>query len=247
MAKNISSYPSGYPPFFVYPNAIIREADLPGMARMVSSFLDPINLGHTLVFGLCLLVYENSIKMLKPVRMTLAFFFLVGIFLTISKGAIMQFFLVAIVLNSKIRLPFRIIFSLAVVPFLYVFVSDSVNFSIHYSGLRSSISSISLLGHGLAMVGNYAKMFAPDSMLDTGIGDSFWGSLIGQIGFFGFLAWLYPFWKITQILPPNHYIKRLLYSQLLVCALSENAFNLLSVTFLMVAAGAYYSTFRKKR
>jgi len=87
-------------------------------------------------------------------------------------------------------------------------------------------------------------MFASDSMLDIGIVDSFLGSLIGQLGVVGFVLWLYPLWRIFRIFPKNHFLGRLLLSQVLISALSENAFNLLSVAFLMVAAGAYYSTFR---
>ena len=239
--NNLPVHWSGYPWGFIEPLAFFHDKvlDINGIVRMVSTILDPINLGHILVFSIVCVYYNREIVKNFFFRYVILIGLLIGLILTFSKGAWFQLFLVLTILNKRIHVVFRFGIFLVSVPFIYFLYYQHSGIFIHFSGFINSLKSISFLGHGLAMTGNYAKMFGEPLLL--GISDTYIGSILGQIGIMGLILWLIPFFFIAKKCEINHYILRLLVAQLIVAVLSENSFNLLAVSGLCLAVGGYYS------
>jgi len=225
LAKNLIPCPNGAPYMFYEP---IRAESIP---RMVSTILDPINLGHLLVFSLVIAFTEK--------RLNYAGFLFVSMCLivTICKGAFLQISMTVILLLST-RIPGKlqiIIWLIGIRAFLFI-LSHHVGVLMHMQGLFLSIKSATWFGHGLGMVGNQASMYG--NPLDLGISDTYIGAVLGQVGIIGLAAWLVPFVWMFIKLKENKTLKFLLVSQLVVAILSENSFNLMSILFLMMTVGA---------
>lgn len=236
MSKGVTIFYSGYPFIFVEPVFLWEGyGDIPGTIRMVSSFLDPINLGHTMVLLIVLGLNGKDYIVNWRARWLIVFVGGLALLLTISKGAMLQLALFLTVLNPRIPLAIRFT-ALTIIGVLMVMVGEHhQGLMVHALGFYSSLSSATMMGHGLGMVGNYAIMFG--NSLDLGIGDSFVAAVLGQIGVIGLLAWLLPIVYISRILGWNHVLIRLLWAQILVSILSENAFNLLSIATIGILLG----------
>lgn len=157
-----------------------------GRERMTSTFIDPISLGHFFSSAGILLFYiKNKTRLLRITY----YFCLAGMFFALSKGAIFQFFIAVILLNSRINLMIRL--ALCAGPFILVSVIDSAGIAIHVQSFINAINTISFFGYGIGNAGNYAYMFGSLSGIaqKLQIGDTYIGSLIGQIGFFGTVLW----------------------------------------------------------
>jgi hypothetical protein len=156
--------------------------------RMTSTFLDPISLGHFFATSALFLYYLRDRSKLEQWAL---FICMLGLALSISKGAMLQLFLGLTVLNSRVPLVLR---GIAIfVPFVVVTLLPSrEGIDIHLGGFGNAITTMSLFGYGIGSSGNYAKMFADSIFLyeSLGISDTFVGALLGQIGFIGVLAWL---------------------------------------------------------
>lgn len=218
-----------------YGSPLMFEDSLTGKAliRNFGTYLDPINLGHSLLF---LLVY-GTCKRLIPKWVSVVL--LVAVALTVSKGALLQLAMVIFLLGFKWIgewLKYLLII-VSMVVLLYLFQWHH-GVHAHTEGLITAIQHASLFGEGLAQVGNQAVLFGKE--VEIPIFDTYLGSVLGQLGVIGLLCWLLPFgWLVYR--SPDPVLKALLLSQLLIAAVSENSFNFLSVVLLLLFYGAYSS------
>jgi len=219
-AKGIPVDPNGlsymfYEPAFSY------------IQRMVSTVLDPISLGHMLAAPLIMSYYGIFVKGKK--RRKYLIVFTIGILLTISKGAILQVVLAVFFFNKKLSKLIRYLIPLLFV-ILVIILINIKGILIHLLGFKNAIAYLNLLGHGLGMVGNYAKMFSDDLSVyyRIHISDTFMGSVIGQLGLFGFMFWISFFITKTKDCffgKPIRVGAILLTSQLIIAIISENTLN----------------------
>ena len=221
-AKGIPTYDNGTPAMFFEPSMNYAP-------RLVSVILDPISFGHIITAAFVSLFF---LKVIKKNRRKLYFFILiVGLFLTMSKGAIFQLVICVFLFNPRLNIFLRLAIPLSTLVAGF-FLIDLKGIIIHFLGFYSALINANLFGHGLGMVGNYAKMFAGDLTIyhKMGISDTFIGSVLGQIGILGLFFWASFFYKyfidLTRgIIMPGSII---IVSQLIISVLSENTLNLTS-------------------
>ncbi len=225
--KNIAVGGDGYP--FVLTEPILN------VKRMSSTFLDPINLGHTLVCFFFIYKINNHNKLKKYLYCG---FILLALFFTFSKGAWLQLVLIFTFFNHKIPVFFKII-GIGVGILLYsILMNYHQGLVIHLFGFTSVFSSLNTFGYGIGMVGNQSFMaYGSVDVLNLGIADTFVGALLGQLGWFGALLWFSPFLFIVYFLGIRNIYVKILLSQLLVSILSENTINLLSMLTISVLIG----------
>jgi hypothetical protein len=231
-AKNIPVYGLDNLNFYNYPVFFI-EPIFQGIKRMSSTLLDPINFGHVLTFILSLLIFDKSLNLSRKLKNLLILFFSVALLLTFSKGAILQLFLVFLFAFKRISVGIKLII-LSILVYLMIFMSDFHDgIKIHIEGIKSAIESITFFGYGLAKTGNQASLFSEQSIE---IGDTFIGSILGQIGILGLFLWILPFYILVK---KNKYdlISIIIIAQLLIAIISENSFNLLSISLLCITLG----------
>ncbi len=221
-SKGIPTYSDGTP-------AMFYEPAMNYCPRLVSTILDPISFGHIITSAIVSLYFLKSISIKR--RKTYLFILLLGLILTFSKGAIFQMILCLTLLNSRSNIFFRILIPITVLVLGYFFI-DLKGVIIHFKGLYFAFKNINWFGHGLGMVGNYAKMFATDLTIykKMQISDTFIGSVIGQIGILGFCFWGLYFMRyfldiFKKVLMPGSLI---IVSQLIISILSENTLNFTS-------------------
>lgn len=198
--------------------------------RIVSTVLDPISLGHIIATALILCYYSVAINGKRRKLLLLTLF--IGLIYTFSKGAILQVVLALFFFNKKLSPLVRYIIPISLI-IISLLVINIKGILIHLVGLKNSIIYMNLFGHGLGMVGNYAKMFADDLSIyyKFKISDTFIGSVIGQIGAIGFIFWVSFFIsKIKYAIVGNRVFvgSVILISQLMVAILSENTLNFTS-------------------
>lgn len=236
-AKAIPVLESGYPFFFIEP---IPEFLSPwlgegGVIRLVSTLLDPINFGHSLVAWLCILAYRPDVMPRKLARQVVIGLFLLALLMTFSKGAWLHLALTVVFLNFR-RSYLVSAISLAGLAFaMFWLVEHHLGLALHLAGLLAAFESISMFGLGLGMVGNYSTLFGETH--EGGIADSFLALLIGQIGIVGALIWMGAIAILMHKIKANSFLRPLLLAQLLVSSLSENAFNFFSIATLAFAIG----------
>ena len=211
--------------------------------RLVSTILDPISFGHILTSGFVTLYFIKGIVKNRKIYLFLILF---GLLLTMSKGAIFQLILCLTLFNSKLNFFLRFLIPLIVLISGY-FLIDLRGIIIHFTGLYYAIVNINWFGHGLGLVGNYAKMFANDLTVykQIKISDTFMGSVIGQIGIVGTFIWLSFFYRsflniLFQKTMPGSII---ILTQLIISILSENTLNYTSFFIpgiLAVLVNKYY-------
>lgn len=233
--KNIPVYNISYHTLYYYPVFFI-EPILGGLKRMTSTILDPINLGHIFSFLLTIIIFDKKLVNDSRRKYWLASLFSLGLLLTFSKGAILQFIITILFISPKVSRGIKaliiIIFSI-----LLICVSEyHAGILKHLEGLESALKNINLFGHGLAKTGNQAYMFGEPTVK---IGDTFFGAIVGQIGIIGYILWFLPFYVIIKKLKIN-LISKILIAQILISLISENAFNLLSIFLVCVFLGIQY-------
>ena len=220
-AKGIPTYSNGMPAMFFEPSMNYAN-------RLVSTILDPISFGHIITACFISLFF---IKSLGRNRKLFLIIFLIGLLLTFSKGAIFQLIIALFLLNNRLNIIVRILVPFLTLVFGFFFI-NLAGIIIHFKGLYFSILNINFFGHGLGLVGNYAKMFAEDLSVynEMKISDTFIGSVLGQLGIIGLLVWLTFFYRHLIDLLRNRMLAGsiIIISQLIISVLSENTLNLTS-------------------
>jgi hypothetical protein len=231
-SKNIPVYGLDNLRFYNYPVFFI-EPIFHGIKRMSSTLLDPINFGHILTFILSILIFDKSLDLSRKFKPLIILFFSIALLLTFSKGAILQLFLVFLFIYTRISVGIKLII-LSILIYIMIFISDFHDgIKIHLQGIKNAIESITLLGHGISKTGNQASLFSEQNIE---IGDTFIGSILGQIGMLGLLLWILPFYILVK---KNNYdlLSLIIIGQLIIAIISENSFNLLSVSLLCITLG----------
>ncbi len=202
------------------------------LIRNVSTFLDPINLGHFLAFSLIYFWYEKKSSLLFLALI------LVALVLTISKGAFLQLVLCIFILERHL-FPRWFFYGglLCIIPLLCWASIYHGGIAAHLHGLKVACTHLTFLGEGLGAVGNQALLFKGETSL--AIFDTYIGSVVGQIGLLGLAIWLLPFCILLLKLKKYNWLQVLLITQLAVAAISENTFNFLSIFPLMLCIGFY--------
>lgn len=238
LAKNISVFSSnGYPPVLIEPTFPINEfSGVTGFLRMTSTFLDPINLGHASVAWYCMTkMAENEGFLDRRKSNYYKFLFFTVIIMAFSKAAIIQFFIVSFFSAKYLSIFFKTIIAATLTLASLYLVSHTPGFLLHLNGLVNSFKSLTVFGHGLGEAGNIAQMYDSNNLL--AVGDTFIGSILGQLGIVGLCYWLSPFVLISLYLKENKLILVLLWSQIALSSLSENTFNFLSIFNLAILCG----------
>ena len=241
----LTSY--GYPYFWIEPifaNTIFFDNGIP---RMVSAILDPINLGNIFVLSLTILIFERNIYP-KIYRILLVTFISFALILTFSKGALLQFFIMAILLNKHIKLIYKSLLMIVPIYLIFQYVINHPGFLIHFLGFVEVFNHLSFLGFGFGSFGNYSALYSDSSSFEyvQNVGDSYWSAVIGQLGLIGFLVWFFVFFKACSKISFDHYISKLLLVQIFISALSENIFNFMSVLFLLIFVGGFLRISKRK-
>jgi hypothetical protein len=242
--KSIGIVKSGYPAHFIAPlfpgmylgdnNQIVRETSI---------FLDPINYGHILVFWISVSwYYEIPHKKFYRYLFNIACF--ISLILTVSKGAVLQLLLIFILLNDRINLIFRYVCLFVIAILGYLSYEFFLNIKIHVDGFLLGIKSAGFFGAGLGMVGNYATMLG--TSINEDIGDSFLGSLFGQVGWIGVTIFISILCIIYMRIPKSSIIRKILLSQFIVSMFSDNAFNISSCFAIAIACGVVVSKSNKE-
>ncbi len=220
LLKNIGVLPNGYPFILIEPLSFFNEFEgVTGFLRASSTFLDPINFGHVMVFWY-FLADELKTTKLKPL-------FAAAVLLSFSKAAILQLVIVILFRTKRIPVALKALMCFSAVSFSLFFIMQHAGFESHQRGLTNSLSSLTVFGLGLGEAGNVSSMYDSN---ESNIGDSFIGALIGQIGVIGSAIWfiligsqLYRCWHL------NRTLSLILVSQLGLSILTENSFNFLSL------------------
>jgi hypothetical protein len=233
--KEIPVFDKTFKRFYNYP-VFFTEPLFGGVKRMTSTLLDPINLGHSFAIIISLLVFDETLKYSKINKRLLIILFSIGLILTFSKGALLQLILFLFIANNRISIIMKVIILVVFTMLLYYASNFHFGIRLHLHGIETALKNINLLGHGVGKVGNQAFMFGEQSIE---YGDTFFGSLLGQIGIIGYFLWILPFIIIINKLKFN-VISKILISQLLLSLISENAFNFLSIFLVCIILGLEY-------
>lgn len=237
LLKNIPVNSNGLSYMFYEPMFNNRE-------RMISVFLDPISLGHFFAtLGAFLFFFKDKNKVQKMAFYSCLF----GLFLCLSKGAILQFFICAFLLNNRIHIIIRFLFVILIFIVITSILQnlDITGILLHIGGFNEAIATLSFWGHGIGSSGNYASMFS-SQMLSLGIGDTYVGALLGQIGIFGTLLWILLAFSIIVFSKADQksifLSLKLFFSIFIVSILSENTMNVTSFLFPAIIIGICINT-----
>lgn len=157
------------------------------LRRLVGLTADPLLTGHSIAIGLIILifvdVYKSSLK-----KYSVMFILTIAVVLTLSKGAIL---IIGIAYIYKVWKKNKIIavgLALMAIAVAIVLITQNAfsTIAIHLSGLTTSFGNI--LGKGLGSSGNYATLYGGESATS---GESYIGTLIGQMGLIGLLTFIY--------------------------------------------------------
>ncbi|WP_212741402.1 hypothetical protein, partial [Bifidobacterium moukalabense] len=190
--------------------------------RMISLFADPIHLGAFLFLSFLLAVYLR--------RKIIAFLFLTGCILTVSKGALLGVLisLVIYVIINKAGTIYASLTSLfcgvCVIAFILFSLSSSTGSMLaHINGFTGAFGSLVRHPFGLGC-GNVGVLASLNGTVKSSITESGFGSLIGQIGLVGLLAYIY-FYRQIFIVSRQCVDKR--QKTILLCLSLSILFNML--------------------
>jgi hypothetical protein len=206
------------------------EPILGGMPRMSSVLLDPINLGH---FWMILFALDWKQPRLGWWGRVL---YVTAIGFTFCKGAVLQFGVAMIGWTRLLPRWAKAVVISGMVLGLVAGASFHPGVQAHLGGLVNAFKSITLFGHGLGSVGNIVGRYATAANL--GIGDTFVGMVLGQLGVVGILLWGWAMWDIFRLSKNQFLFQCLFAAQLFVSIFSETAYYATSMVILLVLMGA---------
>lgn len=240
--KKIGVLGSGYPFIFIEPTQIMGFNEFPddfGILRASSTLLDPINFGHVMVSAIVGFTYiiQRQPGVFRPwERRYIPWILFAALILSISKGALLQFAILVILFPALLPIPYiNFLFGLIGLVAGSQYVATHAGFSLHLSGVTNALDTASLNGLGLGHAGNYAAILGSGSIdtvaSESDIGDSFFGTVFGQIGLIGSILWILPFivFSVRPFAQRNFMPIALIWTQIAVAVMSENSFNFGSI------------------
>ncbi len=170
------------------------------LPRFVTTFIEPTTLGSFLAFVFLFSVFCKKLINIKPlwIKYLLNLMLLFCLILTFSKGALTILLIgSAFILNYNKKIPKIIrktyLYSVFVIIIggIFIILTLNIGASAHINGLKTGIlSAIKCpLGLGLGNAGNFANLVG-NNVEDTVGGESAIGSMLGQLGFCGFIPYL---------------------------------------------------------
>ena len=160
--------------------------------RLVSFFADPMVAGHIILFGAVIAIKRKS----NPFLIALL---IISALLSFSKGVYLVLILLLVLFFSKhLYEKNKTVFyfftcsilclGIAVIFYLFSFSGNSSSYK-HILGLVTSLSNISIFGHGLGLSGSFVTtvMGTSNAALTT---ESYIGSIISQLGLVGIILYL---------------------------------------------------------
>jgi hypothetical protein len=161
--------------------------------RMVSLLAEPISLGY--YFNLCLIIllYNPKIYTNKKITIAQLIIFLLGTVLTFTKGSFMFVGIIILGYIYYIKEMKKVTYittgiTVFIGTAILVFGRGVTSINNHLKGLMHNFENITFFGKGLGYSGNYAKLYSKTKGL--GAGESFIGTLAGQIGLLGMILFL---------------------------------------------------------
>lgn len=156
---------------------------------------DPILTAHFLAFSIVILLYVNIFERKKNVIYLVTM--TVALLLTLCKGAIL---IVGIAYWYRVYKQNKAVGIISVgIPIavvIYIITQDVFDtVSIHINGLTSSLGTEYLIGKGIGTSGNLARAFGGSS---STAGESYIGTLIGQMGILGLLSFVFMITSLSR-------------------------------------------------
>lgn len=240
----LSELPGNYYSYDLYNIMGVR------IRRLVGFSTDPLLTAHYLAFCIVILLFagRNFKKMSRIICLGIC---TVACVLTLSKGAILIVgiaYLYKIWLtNKKIAIGLIGIFIIFAVTLIRTNLFMTV--AIHAEGLWSSVSIKSFIGNGIGTAGNLASLNGESSTA----GESYFGMVIGQIGYIGLFVFLYVIYRMIKI-SLRKYSDTYVYSMvayiiavILEATMSESAINFVGSGCAFIILGIYSNQKKNKR
>lgn len=230
---------------------------IPRVRRMASILVDPVIMGQLLSIAFILVVFHKKTAKTKRMRVTYGFILGLGLILTFAKGGIIIgsicfLFLIDKLWNKKI---ISILGKLGAVVigvryFRFGIIND-LSIARHMQGLLDGIFLLqqSLFGVGIGGFGNLGTRYGGVERL--GIGESFIGAAVGQIGIIAVIIYISFYYgifrKLKLINTELSYIMLLLNITLLLTAFVNNtAISFTNCYIFFVLASLCINVYKKK-
>ncbi|MCI1880615.1 MAG: polymerase [Sporolactobacillus sp.] len=226
------------------------------LRRMVSFIADPTLLGQFLVVPLLYSVF-GEIKNHRE-KIFYAVFLSVGLFMTLSKGAILSvligFLFILFLKKDRSSQLFALFLSYIFIFFMLIILSNYQLFSslpAHFNGFLSNLAVVESypLGLGLGRSGNFANLYNTGDSSEAG--ESFIGAMLGQTGIAGTFLFLLliilVIWSLVKKYTKDNdnnflIIAGALTGTVLISLISESAISFISSGMIFVLAGVYLSS-----
>ena len=221
--------------------------------RMASILTDPLLTSHFLCMGFLYLLFKKDLFKNRKIRSFLIVLLGISIILTLSKGAFLilgvGFFLKV---YKKNKLGSSIIGLIGVIGLIFI-IKNNLLYSVgaHAGGLVDNFKSMSLLGKGIAKVGNFALIYS-DSGSDIGTGESLIGTILGQVGIIGVSIYIGFYVSIIKRMlnfkdkDIAYFISSLMIGTFLETFLSESAVSFIGNGIYFMIVGMLYRLSIKK-
>lgn len=239
-----SFYTFDYIPFIKYGYGSIR--------RMVGIHADSLLTAQFLAYP-ALLLYSRLNPLRRPIS-TIGFLLcFVVILLTFSKGGILILFISIITIAvftygilSRAKLIWLIIALMGPASMAAALLKYNIgSVMAHLTGLTSNIAGLlhEPFGFGIGVLGNYARMITGKNPARyAGSGESYLGTMIGQIGIFAVIYFLFLVYQIYQNIGKKHtkdhrLILIVVFAVLCTATLSESAITYTGTGYLFLLLG----------
>lgn len=220
--------------------------------RFVSIFAEVLATAHFLFLSLAITFFKY--KGILRNKIIICGLMLLAIILTISKGVILIMGIAVVVIiyyyyeNKKLTLALIALGVIGLVIIVFNSYGEATSTGYHLEGLVHNFQNIKIFGYGLAKSGNFALIYG-DSSQNVLSGESFIGTMLGQIGILGTIIYIiYNFVIIKRYIINKHKDKEdsiialiLILGVLLESFLSESAISFLGTGFYFVLAGIIYN------
>ncbi|SDP75366.1 hypothetical protein SAMN05216366_14815 [Selenomonas ruminantium] len=177
----MSGLPGNYYSFDFY--LLIGE----GVKRLVGITTDPLLTAHYLALCLVFLIITGK-EYCKNIKIAF-FFILVATVLTLSKGGMLIIVVAYICLLREKSKKISYVAFMVVALGLFVLIQNNLlrTLAIHILGITSAFENVSMFGNGIGTAGNLASLGGGSITA----GESFWGLILGQLGVFGLILFVF--------------------------------------------------------